>query len=108
MPLTDFYKSATKNFDVVIYENNILQDISEDSCSVSFKTTLEATTVALEVNADVTTSGSAGKAIFEISSSQTNITEGSYYYELKWLPSGSGETHILEQAQVNVLHRVNE
>ena len=108
MALNDFYKGTTKDFDVTIYENNVLPDITNDIVKISFKESLLDDTVALEVTASVAQSGSVGQAFFTLTPTQTTIDEGTYYYEIAWITSGSIEEYVLEQAQVSILTRVNE
>ena len=108
MSLTNFYKGTTKDFDVIVKENNVVKDISADIVKISFKETLEDTAVTLEKTGSVTISGSVGQAFFSLTPTDTAIDEGTYYYEIAWITSGSIEEYVLEQAQVSILTRVNE
>lgn len=107
--LKDFYYKETKPFSVTIVnkDTGISPDISADAVSVIFKSSIDLpdTQAAIAANADVTTNGATGKAAFVLTVSQTAVTPGTYYYDIKWTLQ-SGEVYILDSSTVKILPRV--
>jgi len=102
--LKDFYQKATKKFDVTINYNGAVPDITADTVSIIFKTKKDGETI-LTKNADVTTSGAIGIAKFNLTTTDTNITHGRYYYEIFWTLSNS-EEYVLIADEINILNRI--
>jgi len=102
--MTDIYEKTTRIFDVVVYINGQLQDISSDSVYIVFKqlksqTDLEA--VILKQASECTVDGVA-KFILDVA--DTTIPPRNYFYEIKWV--NNGNTYILESDTVRILERV--
>ncbi len=107
MTLTDFYKGATKNFDVTITYNGSNPDITSDAVSMVF-TKSKTSTSALTKSADVATQGASGIASFALATSDTaSLNVGDYFYEIYWIPASGGK-HILEQANVTVKESLSD
>jgi hypothetical protein len=104
MPISDFYQGTTKNFTVTILKNNVYPDIRNDEVILY----INYVSGSFTSSADVTTSGSAGEAIFNITPSQTeDIEPGVYRYELYW-QSGSAFEYVLEKAELQILDRISQ
>lgn len=104
--LQDFYKGTTKKYTSTITFDGVNPDIRTDAVWVVFKTSKSQTDAdaALLVEADVTSQGDQGKAIFNISKEESDIPFGNYYYEVKWLVGDA--LYILESSTVEVLQKV--
>lgn len=105
--MTDFYEKTTKVFDVLVYVNDTLQDITLDTVSIIFKKKKDDTDAeaVLSKDADVTTKGSEGIAQFTLTSTETDLEVRNYYYEIRWITS-TGRISILESDSVRVLDRI--
>jgi len=84
--LSSFYEGTTKVFSVTILHNGAAPNIISDTVRFIVKKNLSDADASALINttADVTTSGSSGIAIFTLSSEQTEIAVGTYYYEITW------------------------
>ena len=107
--LTDFFEDSTKEFSVTVYYDDTAQDISSDTVTLFLKQSKNDTdaNVILEEDADVTTSGATGIAIFSIDTTESDIAVGSYYYEILWITSASKE-FVIDQGIVNVKNRISD
>jgi hypothetical protein len=64
---------------------------------------------ALQVNADVVTSGATGLAIFSLTPTQLDIPQGKYPYDIIWYPVTGGEYRVSPQGgQLQILERVSD
>jgi flagellar hook assembly protein FlgD len=104
MTLTDSYEGDSKNFNVNITLNGTTPDISADTVTIYFKKIDEAT-IRITKEADVTTSGAEGTAIFELDTSDTNVPSGQYEYWCVWVTSG-GQRRTTNHSNVNILESV--
>lgn len=82
-------------------------DLSSDSINFLMKKnkTDENSDAYINVDADTTTSGSTGTAILYLSTDNTDVAEGYYYYELLWTKA-TGEKFVLESTGIRILDRV--
>jgi len=104
MPLNDFYKGTTKNFVVDVNVSGSGVNITSDTLTFYLRDEDE---LLLTSSADVATSGSIGRAYFNISSSLTNALSASCYdYEISWHRS-SGEDYVVDHSSVVVKQRVS-
>ena len=107
--LNDFYSGTTKKFNVTILVQNAYPDISNDTVTLYLKDNKTDTTYALTASADVASSGSSGIAEFELTPTQSaGLNNESYFYEIVWNVSGSGEEYVLDQSSIGVLHRIED
>jgi len=98
MPLKDFYRSTTKAFYIDVLISGSAPDISSDTMKLYLR---DESKIILSSSADMTTSGSIGRAYFNISSSLTNIPSECYSYNILW-HLNSGEDYIVDKSSVNV------
>ena len=99
---------AAKDYSVtyqIFYPNaSTNPDISGDTVTlyvVSDVTDFD-NTIKIQKNADVSTSGSEGKAIFTLTDTDTNVTAGSYTCRLIWTVS-TGEKYVIYSDKIAVL-----
>jgi MinD-like ATPase involved in chromosome partitioning or flagellar assembly len=104
MPLNDFYKNTTKNFYVDLIVSGTAPDISSDTMMLYLKDSDE---IILTSSADMTTSGAAGRAVFNISSSLTNVTASCYTYEIVWHRNTDGSDYVIDKSSINIKERVS-
>ena len=106
MPLSNFYKGATKKFSVTISVDAVAQDITSDVVRLVLKSAKSDADAAalIDENADVTTNGASGQADFDLTPAITEIAVASYSYELIWT-TGTDE-YVLSKSDVRVLEKV--
>ena len=106
MPLSNFFKGATRKFSVTISVGAVAQNITGDTVRLVLKTAKGDTdaSAAIDENADVITNGASGQADFDLTTTITDIALGTYHYDLVWVP-GTDE-YILEQSSVICLEKV--
>lgn len=102
--LKDFYEKTTKKFDVTINYNGASPNITADTVTFVLKTKKDGET-ALTKTADVATSGASGVAKFTLSTTDTAIPYGRYYYEIFWTLANKDE-YVIDSGEVNILNRV--
>ena len=102
MPLKDFYSGTTKSFYIDVLISGSAPDISSDKMKLLIK---DEYSVILTSSADMTASGSIGRAYFNVSSSLTNIPPECYKYEIAW-HLNSGEDYVIDPSSINVKERV--
>ena len=104
MPLSDFYRGTTKSFYIDVVVSGSLADISSDTLTLYIRDEDE---MLLTKTADVATSGSSGRAYFEVSSSVTNALSASCYdYSIEWHRS-IGTDYVVDDSSVNVKEKVS-
>jgi hypothetical protein len=103
MSLQDFYRATTKQFYVDMQVSGSAVNIASDTMTLLIKDSDE---IIISHSADMTTSGSIGRAIFNISSSLTNVKANSYDYEIAWHKS-TGEDYVVDKSSINILDRVS-
>jgi len=106
--LQNFYEKNTKSFSVTITYNGSNPNIVNDTVSFMLKVNKSDTDANAKItkNADVTTYGASGKAVFELTPANTDIDPGYYYYEIKWVVAATGQEYTLEVAPIEILERV--
>ena len=108
--LSDFYQNSTKKFRVLVAVNGEAQDIRNDTVAIIMKTNKDDPDdqAVLAKDADVTTEGESGSAIFDITDEDIeDVVAGNYYYEIYW-DTGGGEKYVLINNEVKVLERVKK
>jgi hypothetical protein len=109
--LTDFHPGTTKAFTIECQIEGESQDIRNDTVTITFKAdrSLADSAAPLKENADVTTSGEQGIAIFTLTPTKTKaLTEGQVYYvDIKWKRS-TGEEYVIYDDRVKALMRVSD
>ncbi len=104
--MKDFYEKTTKAFDVKVQVDWELQDISEDAVTCIFKANRDDSdaSAAITATADVSEEGADGIAKFVIPATDTAVTPGRYFYDIKWT---HGDTvDILVSSTVTIKERV--
>jgi len=106
--LDNFYTKSTYTFNVTVTDaDKTAIDISGDAVTIMMKEKLTDSdaSAVLSVAADVTTDGANGVAQFTLDTTDTNITAGFYFYEIKYVPASGGD-YVLEQGTVKAKDRV--
>lgn len=103
--ISTIYKGNAKKFDVTITSDGSAVDITSDT--VTFKLYSgryeSSSTEELSVDADVSTEGSDGIAIFTLSDTQTNSLDvGSYYYKIIWTDTSESTDRVVADGTVSV------
>ena len=97
--ITDFFDGTTKEFDVDILYRGVAPDITNDR--VRF-VGYQGKTKVIDEDADVTTYGSEGKAVFTIDKANTDVDVGKLDYEVIWYITSGGKEYVLEQESIAV------
>ena len=108
MGLSNFDKGTTNNFDYKdIAIAGSTQDVSSDTVSITFKNDINDADASAVIanNADVTTSGAAGRALFSLTAGSTNVPVKNYWYEVKWTLAG-GDIYTIDRGQVIIQNKV--
>jgi hypothetical protein len=75
-------------FNLVLTLGGVAPDITADTVTITFKKTKDlADPGALQKDADVTTQGDGGIAVFELTEDETEIDGGQYFYDIIWYTS---------------------
>jgi len=97
--LGKFYEDASKVFNITITYGGTNPDITTDT--VTLYICNSAGTASVEEEADVSTSGASGIAIFSLTPSDMNITPGDYTATIKW--ATGDDVHVLVHENVTVV-----
>ncbi len=84
--VSNFYKGTTKTFSITISVGGVAQDIRADTVEWFVKKNrydADADAI-LTVEADVTTSGLSGIALFDLAPADTDIDVTGYFAYFKW------------------------
>lgn len=110
MPITNFYQSSSKNFNITIKLNGSAQDISSDNVVFYLKENRDVSGSIYTSTADVSTSGSIGQARFSLTPTFTTQFTGSGYYDYDviWTISSSNEVHNVEAGTLSILDNVHK
>ena len=105
-----FYPGEYWAFSVTITKNGVAPDISGDVVTCTVKDTQgEADADAeLQFNADVTTSGASGIAIFTRSAAQTGVLTAKVYNVDVWWYPDDNEDHPLVTGTVECRARISD
>lgn len=105
----DFTRGTTKGFTATIYLNGDKPEIENDSVIFTMKRKKSDDDVdaVIQKNADVTTSGAGGMAIFNITKVETDIAPMRYYYDIQW-QRYTGEEDVLTDGKLTVKDRVSD
>jgi len=108
--MNDFYEGETKRFTVTITYGGSVADITNDVVTIYFKSKKSVDDVYAEIikEADVTTSGSDGIAVFYLRTSDTSVTPGLYYYEIIWETQGGDKYILFDNSTVKIKPRLTE
>ena len=102
MPLNDFYNGETLYGQYFFQTSGSVLDISNDEIIFWMKDSDE---IVLTSSFDVTSSGSQGIAILNVSSSLTQLSASCYEYEISW-HTFDGYDKVFESSTINVKPRV--
>lgn len=107
MAIRDFYRGTTKIFELKLSFNNEVPNIQADKIKIILKKSTRDTDeeAVLLKEADTFTYGEEGKAVFELTSEETNISAGTYYYEIAWYTNGENDMYILESDRLQIKER---
>jgi len=106
----NLYPGEYWKFSVTITKNSVTPDISGDVVTCTVKDILSESdaNAELQFNADVSTSGASGIAIFERTPAQTSeLVAGVHSCDLWWYPT-SGEDHPVFVGTISVKTRVSD
>lgn len=101
--LSDFIQGSSLTFHISCSINDVAVDISSDVLTFYIKDEDE---LIFSSSADVASSGSIGLAIFDISSSLTNLPKECYNYQFHWHTS-LGKDYYTPITPINVLERIS-
>lgn len=107
--ISDFYPGATKRFKATIKLDNVIQDISLDTVTLTIKCEKSDldTAAVLQVDADVETLGDEGIALFEFDEEDTaDIPPGQYYIDIQWF-DGVDE-YVVYDDEIRILQRISD
>lgn len=108
MTISNFYEGTTKFFTVTITVDEQVPDIRADTVTFMCKRPDKPDSEAvIEEDADVTTEGEMGVAIFDLTPVMTAVPPASYNYEILWTRS-SGEVYVLKLGSIKILERVSD
>jgi hypothetical protein len=99
--ISDFHTSTTKTFNLTITLDGNLPDIRKDVVTMWLKRSGSESDAVLTKNADVTTHGNVGTAIFTLSPTETAINAGTYHIKILWTRQ-NGDVHMLYDSPVLV------
>lgn len=86
-----------------IYYNNVTPDISADTVTLVLKR--DPSAIVVTYTGDVAAGGASGIVVFDLDEADTDLTPGTYAYELVWDSVAYGE-RVPEYGVVLVLPRV--
>ena len=104
--ISAFHKGSTKKFTVTLSVDGVVQDITLDTVLVTFKKNKDDAGTVIAELADVATSGAAGKALFTLSTTDTDIAVRRYFIDILWNLSG-GDKYVVYDAEIEVLPRIS-
>ena len=104
--LSRMYVRSSVYFEIEITVDGDTPNITTDTVSMTMKRRMEDSQedAVLDIEADVTTKGIEGIAIFSISPSEMTMRPGTYYYEIRWLTGE--EDYPLRIGRIPVFDRV--
>jgi hypothetical protein len=107
--VNDFFRGVSKDFNITMQENSVEQDITSDTVVLYIKTRRGDAdgSAILTKNADVTTQGASGIAVFALTSSDTDISTGVYYMDITWNRTG-GKEYVAHDQIIKVKERVSD
>lgn len=94
--LSNFYLGTTKEFDVDVYYDGVLQNVTQDKVTLCL---IDGDT-EIEYQGD-TTAGTNGRVSFIIEHNDKNLEAKQYDYKIMWKPSD--KAYLLMKDKVKVL-----
>ena len=103
----DIYKKATKTYEATLKKDGIAPDLTGWTIYFVVKTNMSDTDTNAKIKKTITThyNPTAGITRVELSSTDTNITVGSYYYSVEYTDV-DGRNGVLRMGRFNVLQPV--
>lgn len=101
MTISNFHNKTTKNISITITYDGDNPNITGDTVTLYLVSKDKVPINSLTKNADVTTYGATGIAVFELTTTDTAILPGDYKYIIQWV--SSSVTKILESGDVTIL-----
>jgi hypothetical protein len=99
------YRKTTVTFSLALALGDTTPNITADTVTLRlFDQRTRA--LVLQYNADVTTNGAAGVALFTLTPAQTNIPAGAYYVDIVWYRS-DGKVYLPVRDTVTVYDRLS-
>jgi hypothetical protein len=107
--LKEFEQGTTKIFSVILSLDGANQNITADTVTFTMKRSKfdSDSDAIIQQNADVTTNGATGEAIFTLLPATTQVAARKYYYDITWTLSGGAE-YVPKSDIVTVLRRVSD
>ena len=107
--ISSFYRGETKEFNILFKRGGSPVDITSDTVTFRMKSNKDDTdaSAALTKQADVATQGASGWALFALSTTDTEVTEDTYFCDIEWVLSG-GEEFIAYDNTIEVKARVSD
>ncbi len=104
--LSRIYQKTSLDFDLDFSISGVIPNITDDTVALIVKKHKQNPDdkAVLYVEADVTTKGSDGTAVFAISKDDTDISPGMYNYEIRWLTGD--RDYPIREGIMTILKRV--
>lgn len=105
----EFYRKQTKNYELLFKEDGLGVDITDWVVYMTVKTsTSDADNIAkIDKKVTIHTDPNNGKTIIELSSTDTDIIAGNYYYEIAYKDDDSNEG-VLFQGRLRVIEPIRK
>lgn len=107
--LSDIYYGTTQRFSIGLSIGSMAVDITSDTVTLTIKERYydPDALALLRINADVTTQGADGIAIFALTPTNTKIAIGRYLRDIQWTRS-NGDNYVVYIDKTNILKRVSD
>ena len=107
MTINDIYKGTSRYIRINVQLNSVAQNITGSTINFLVKEDKTDANIdaVIDTDADCLTSGSVGTAILYLSTTDTDIDTGNYFYELLWTKD-TGEKYMLLESNINITYRV--
>lgn len=103
--LNDFYRGDTVPIKITISQNSIPVDITASNIKLTLKKSKNDPDPGALQKTAVLTNPTAGEALIELASADTDIEPRQYYYDIQWTNS-SGDIRTLMSGVVSVLRDI--
>jgi len=105
----ELYCKQTKNYELLFKENGLGVDITDWTVYMTVKTNASDSDAIAKIDKKVTTHTDApnGKTIIELSSTDTDLDAGNYYYDIAYKDDDSNEG-VLFQGRLRIIEPIRK